>query len=155
MTYATIQMAEIAMNNRPHTINGKVVDPKRAIPREQMLPMTANNPPYFLEVEPQQDCKIVLSGNVKEIEVFFTKLVFVGIHWDFHTVDGLRQHFENFGSVEQVEILGHPRGFGFVVFEDKEAVARCKTYGKLHSVNGKKVEIKSVSFYYDCPELTY
>ena len=62
VTYATIQMAETAMNNRPHTINGKVVDPKRAIPREQMLPMTANNPPYFLEVEPQQDCKIVLSG---------------------------------------------------------------------------------------------
>ena len=62
VTYATIPMAETAMNNRPHTINGKVVDPKRAIPREQMLPMTANNPPYFLEVEPQQDCKIVLSG---------------------------------------------------------------------------------------------
>uniref|UniRef100_A0AC34QBU1 RRM domain-containing protein n=1 Tax=Panagrolaimus sp. JU765 TaxID=591449 RepID=A0AC34QBU1_9BILA len=128
VTYATIQMAETAMNNRPHTINGKVVDPKRAIPREQMLPMTANNPPYFLEVEPQQDCKIVLSG----------------IHWDFHTVDGLRQHFEQFGSVEQVEILGHPRGFGFVVFEDKEAVARCKTFGKSHTVNGKKVEIKSL-----------
>ena len=61
-------------------------------------------------------------------------------------MDGLRQHFENFGTVEQVEILGHPRGFGFVVFEDKEAVARCKAYGKMHSVNGKKVEIKSVSF---------
>uniref|UniRef100_A0A7E4W1W1 RRM domain-containing protein n=1 Tax=Panagrellus redivivus TaxID=6233 RepID=A0A7E4W1W1_PANRE len=127
VTYATIQMAETAMNGRPHTINGKVVDPKRAIPREQMLPMTASNPPYFLENEPQQECKIILSG----------------IHWDFHTVDGLRQHFENFGSVEQVEILGHPRGFGFVVFEEKDAVNRCKAFGKLHSVNGKKVEVKT------------
>jgi hypothetical protein len=29
-------MADIAMQERPHTINGKVVDPKRAIPRELM-----------------------------------------------------------------------------------------------------------------------
>jgi RNA recognition motif-containing protein len=129
VTYATIQMAENAMNGRPHTINGKVVDPKRAIPREQMLPMTANNPPYFLETEPQQDCKVILSG----------------IHWDYHTVDGLRQHFETFGGVEQVEILGHPRGFGFVVYEDKEAVSRCKAHGKQHSINGKKVEVKTDS----------
>lgn len=39
-----------------------MVDPKRAIPREQMLPMTANNPPYFLESEPENDCKLTLSG---------------------------------------------------------------------------------------------
>jgi hypothetical protein len=54
-------MAEAAMAERPHTINGKVVDPKRAIPREQMLPLS-NNPPYFLEVEPQSECKILLNG---------------------------------------------------------------------------------------------
>ena len=28
VTYATPHMAEIAMQERPHTINGKVVDPK-------------------------------------------------------------------------------------------------------------------------------
>lgn len=36
VTYATIKMAENAMDARPHTINGKVVDPKRAIPREHV-----------------------------------------------------------------------------------------------------------------------
>uniref|UniRef100_A0A914CH53 RRM domain-containing protein n=1 Tax=Acrobeloides nanus TaxID=290746 RepID=A0A914CH53_9BILA len=125
VTYSTIRMAEAAMAERPHTINGKVVDPKRAIPREQMLPLS-NNPPYFLEVEPQSECKILLNG----------------IHWDFHTVDSLRQYFEKYGSIEQVEILGHPRGYGFIVFEDKISVQTCLNSGKSHVVNGKKVEIK-------------
>lgn len=62
VTYQTIQMAEIAMNERPHTINGKVVDPKRAIPREQMLPLTSTNPPHFLECAPSTGCKITISG---------------------------------------------------------------------------------------------
>ena len=163
VTYATIQMAETAMNGRPHTINGKVVDPKRAIPREQMLPMTATNPPYFLESEPQQECKIVLSGkglpslkiNVVKYSYSFRHSLglshglliqkpILKIKKLFFKVDGLRQHFENFGSVEQVEILGHPRGFGFIVFEDKDGVSKCKSHGRLHSINGKKVEVRTV-----------
>uniref|UniRef100_A0A915DQM7 RRM domain-containing protein n=1 Tax=Ditylenchus dipsaci TaxID=166011 RepID=A0A915DQM7_9BILA len=110
VTYATIPMAENAMAERPHTINGKVVDPKRAIPREQMLPMTANNPPYFLEIEPPTGCKLTLSG----------------IHWDFHTVDDLRKYFEKFGDVEQ----------------EREGVEKCMANGKVHVINGRKIEIK-------------
>lgn len=64
VTYATIKMAENAMDARPHTINGKVVDPKRAIPREHMLPLTPNNPPHFLENEPAAGCKLTLSGKL-------------------------------------------------------------------------------------------
>ncbi|KAI6189233.1 RNA recognition motif domain and Nucleotide-binding, alpha-beta plait domain-containing protein [Aphelenchoides besseyi] len=126
VTYATIKMAEQAMDARPHTINGKVVDPKRAIPREHMLPLTPNNPPHFLETEPAAGCKLTLSG----------------IHWDYHTVDGFRQYFEKFGEVEQVEIVGHPRGYGFIVFEERASAERCLQAGKQHSVNGKKVEVK-------------
>jgi len=129
VTYSTIKMAEAAMDARPHTINGKVVDPKRAIPREHMLPLTPNNPPHFLENEPAVGCKLTLSG----------------IHWDFHTVDGFRQYFEKFGEVEQVEIVGHPRGYGFIVFEDKASVERCLQAGRHHAVNGKKVEVKECS----------
>jgi RNA recognition motif-containing protein len=126
VTYATIQQADIAMNNRPHTINGKVVDPKRAIPREQMLPMAISNP-YFLNDDPVPECKVYLNG----------------IHWDFHTVDAIRQHFETFGNIEQVEILGNPRGAGFIVFDDKECVKKCKEHGYIHIVNGKHVEIRT------------
>lgn len=125
VTFATIQMAEAAMADRPHTINGKVVDPKRAIPREQMSPLLPNHPPPFLEGEPEPGCKLSLSG----------------IHWDYHTVDGLREYFDTFGIVEQVEILGNPRGLGFVVFEDKAAADRCLANGKIHIINGRKCEV--------------
>lgn len=73
---------------------------------------------------------------------YFKKPKILGIHWDFHTVDSLRQYFEKYGSIEQVEILGHPRGYGFIVFEDKISVQTCLNNGKSHVVNGKKVEIK-------------
>lgn len=125
VTFATIQMAEAAMADRPHTINGKVVDPKRAIPREQMSPLLPNHPPPFLEGEPEPGCKLSLSG----------------IHWDYHTVDGLREYFDKFGIVEQVEILGNPRGLGFVVFEDKAAADRCLAHAKVHVINGRKCEV--------------
>uniref|UniRef100_A0A0N4ZBB0 RNA-binding domain-containing protein n=1 Tax=Parastrongyloides trichosuri TaxID=131310 RepID=A0A0N4ZBB0_PARTI len=126
VTYQTIQMAEIAMNERPHTINGKVVDPKRAIPREQMLPLTSTNPPHFLECAPSTGCKVTISG----------------IHWDFHTVDGIRTYFDKFGGVEQVEILGNPRGMGFVVFEDKDGADKALACEDDHLINGRRVEIK-------------
>ncbi|VDN00755.1 unnamed protein product [Thelazia callipaeda] len=125
VTFATIQMAESAMANRPHTINKKVVDPKRAIPREHMSPLLPNHPPPFLEIEPDPGCKLSLSG----------------IHWARHTVDDLRQYFDNFGTVEQVEILGNPRGLGFVVFECKSYADKCLEYGKIHVINGQKCEI--------------
>lgn len=41
----------------------QVVDPKRAIPREQMSPLLPNHPPSFLEIEPDPGCKLSLSGN--------------------------------------------------------------------------------------------
>ncbi|VDK85343.1 unnamed protein product [Litomosoides sigmodontis] len=125
VTFATVQMAEAAMANRPHTINNKVVDPKRAIPREQMSPLLPNHPPPFLEIEPSPGCKLSLSG----------------IHWAWHTVDDLRQYFDKFGTVEQVEILGNPRGLGFVVFERKSSADKCLEYGKVHIINGQNCEV--------------
>ncbi|EJW79684.1 hypothetical protein WUBG_09409 [Wuchereria bancrofti] len=64
-----------------------------------------------------------------------------GIHWAWHTVDDLRQYFDNFGTVEQVEILGNPRGLGFVVFENKSSADKCLEHGKIHIINGQKCEI--------------
>lgn len=78
-------------------------------------------------------------------------LEILGIHWDFHTVDGLREYFDSFGVVEQVEILGNPRGLGFVVFEDKAAADRCLSHGRFHDINGRKCEV-TVRFpaFYSC-----
>uniref|UniRef100_A0A914Z2Z4 RRM domain-containing protein n=1 Tax=Panagrolaimus superbus TaxID=310955 RepID=A0A914Z2Z4_9BILA len=91
-----------------------------------MLPMAISSP-YFLNDDSIPDCKIYLSG----------------IHWDYHTVDEIRQHFEMFGNIEQVEILGNPRGAGFIVYDDKECVKKCKAHGMIHVINGKHVEIRT------------
>lgn len=63
VTFSTVAEAENAMCNRPHTVSGKVVDAKRAIPREQMLTMSADNPPDFLDEEALPELKISLTGN--------------------------------------------------------------------------------------------
>lgn len=65
-----------------------------------------------------------------------------GVDWTHHTVDAIRQYFERFGAIEQVEIVGHPRGFGFIVFEDRESTERCLAAGRQHSINGRKVDAK-------------
>lgn len=68
VTFSTVVEAETAMCNRPHTINGKVVDAKRAIPREQMLTMSADNPPDFLDEEALPELKILLTGNLNNFD---------------------------------------------------------------------------------------
>ncbi|KAL7078029.1 hypothetical protein ACQ4LE_002487 [Meloidogyne hapla] len=124
VTFALAEMADAAMADRPHTIAGKIVDPKRAIPREQML-QAALCPPTFLDSEPDLECKLILSG----------------ILWDFHTVDDLRLYFERFGELEQVEILGYPRGSGFIVFEESSSAKVCLENNP-HIINGKQIEVK-------------
>ncbi|KAF7635021.1 hypothetical protein Mgra_00005619 [Meloidogyne graminicola] len=124
VTFALAEMADAAMSERPHTVGGKIVDPKRAIPREQML-QAATCPPTFLDSEPDLECKLILSG----------------ILWDYHTVDALRLYFERFGELEQVEILGNPRGFGFIVFEERSSAKLCLEKNP-HLINGKEIEAK-------------
>nr|CAD2197935.1 unnamed protein product [Meloidogyne enterolobii] len=125
VTFALAEMADAAMAERPHTIGGRqIVDPKRAIPREQML-QAALCPPTFLDSEPDLECKLMLSG----------------ILWDFHTVDDLRLYFERFGELEQVEILGYPKGCGFIVFEESSSTKFCLENNP-HIINGKQIEVK-------------
>lgn len=70
------------------------------------------------------------------------KLNFVGIHWDFHTVDDLRQYFNKYGEVEQVEIVGQPRGYGFVVFQQKLSADKCLADNQIHIINARKIDVK-------------
>ncbi|KAK6766949.1 hypothetical protein RB195_026298 [Necator americanus] len=124
VTFATIASLEAAMMDRPHIIAGKTVDSKRAIPREQMTPMF---PPPFFACEQAPGCKLLLSG----------------LNWDYHRVDTLRIYFEKFGSLDQVEILGDHRGFGFVVFEDKQSADKClnENNGR-HIIASKRVDVR-------------
>ena len=62
------------MKNRPHRIEGKIVDPKRAIPKDA----------------------------TQEEWNFTTKRMYVSGIRDSHTEEMFREYFTKFGSVEQV-----------------------------------------------------
>jgi heterogeneous nuclear ribonucleoprotein A1/A3 len=107
------------MSNRPHVIDGKTVDPKRAVPRDQSTRGEAN-------VSTQ---RLYVSGVREE-----------------HAEDHFKDYFSEFGNVVKVELIvdkatGKPRGFAFVTFDDYDAVDRC-VLAKSHMINGFRCDVK-------------
>ena len=75
-----------------------------------------------------------------------TKKIFVGGLPPNLTEEGFREYFETYGHVADVVVMydqntGRPRGFGFISFDNEDAVDRVlhKTF---HDLNGKQVEVK-------------
>nr|CAD2192241.1 unnamed protein product [Meloidogyne enterolobii] len=127
VTYTTAEMADACIAALPHRINGKNVDAKRAVPKEKMNPIVKTEAlPEFLSLELAPNCRLQLSG----------------LNWEWHTLDTMRAHFEQFGPVEQLEMVAFPRGYGFLSFETQSAVDRCLAFGLEQIVNGHSVDIK-------------
>ncbi|XP_061642887.1 heterogeneous nuclear ribonucleoprotein A0-like [Phyllopteryx taeniolatus] len=119
ITYATPEEADAAMASKPHVVDGRNVELKWAVARED-----ASNPD--------------VSSNVKKI--------FVGGVKDHLEPENLSDYFSQFGAVEKAEIItdkltGRKRGFGFVFFEDGESASKA-ALTKFHTISGSKVEVK-------------
>ncbi|KQK17940.1 heterogeneous nuclear ribonucleoprotein A0 isoform X2 [Brachypodium distachyon] len=102
-----------------HTIDGRTVEVKRTVPREEMS--TKDGPK--------------------------TRKIFVGGIPTSLTEGKLKEHFSSYGKVEEHQIMvdhstGRSRGFGFVTFESEDAVERVMSEGRMHDLGGKQVEIK-------------
>ncbi|MEJ1271162.1 heterogeneous nuclear ribonucleoprotein A1 [Cricetulus griseus] len=100
VTYATVEEVDAAMNARPHKVDGRVVEPKRAVSRED-----SQRPGAHLTVK-----KIFVGGIKEDTE-------------EHH----LRDYFEQYGKIEVIEIMtdrgsGKKRGFAFVTFDDHDSV---------------------------------
>ncbi|GAB2294341.1 hypothetical protein Dimus_028551 [Dionaea muscipula] len=115
-----------------HTIDGRTVDVKRALSKEEQNTSRAGNI--------NGGRNFGSGGNPR------TKKIFVGGLPATLTEDGFRQYFENYGHVTDVVIMydqntQRPRGFGFISFDNEDAVERVlhKTF---HDLNGKQVEVK-------------
>ncbi|KAH8310573.1 hypothetical protein KR044_002033, partial [Drosophila immigrans] len=122
VTYAEPESVENVQRARPHIIDSKTVDTKRAFPRHEF-----NNAVGHL-------------SNIK------TNKIFLGGLKDCHDEAALRDYFRKFGNVTSVKVLldkdtGRKRGFGFLEFEDTAAAARALAQGK-HSINLISVEVK-------------
>lgn len=100
-----------------HTIDGKVVEPKVAVPRK-------SNP------------KLVLR----------TKKIFVGGLSATTSLEDIKAYFEQFSKVKESmlaidKVTNRHRGFGFVTFDNEEVVDKiCEIH--FHEINGKMVESK-------------
>ncbi|XP_063064222.1 heterogeneous nuclear ribonucleoprotein A1b isoform X1 [Engraulis encrasicolus] len=119
VTYSSVKEVDEAMTARPHKVDGRLVEPKRAVSRED-----SNRPGAHITV------KKIFVGGIKE-----------------DTDEGhLRDYFEQFGKIDAIDIMvdhktGNKRGFAFVTFDDHDAVDRI-VIQKYHTVNSHNCEVR-------------
>ena len=119
VTYSSAAQLDACQDARPHEIAGKVLETKRATPRSD-----AGKP------EAQASVKKIFIGGVSD---------------DIEDED-LRDYFDQFGRVMNVEQMkwndtGKKRGFGFVEFDDYDAVDKIVLVGR-HHLKNRRLEVK-------------
>ncbi|KAK9672941.1 hypothetical protein RND81_12G136000 [Saponaria officinalis] len=118
-----------------HTLDGRVVEAKRAMSKEDQQNTTRSG-----KTGNNSGRNGGVGGNTK------TKKIFVGGLPPSLTDEGFRQYFKSFGHVTDVVIMydqstQRPRGFGFVSFDSEDAVDRV-LQNTFHDLDGKQVEVK-------------
>ncbi|CAN6288009.1 unnamed protein product [Urochloa humidicola] len=123
----------------PHTLDGRTVDVKRALSREEQQASKAANPSGGRSSGGG-------GGGGGDAGGARTKKIFVGGLPSTLTEEGFRQYFQTYGVVTDVVVMydqntQRPRGFGFITFDSEDAVDRVlhKTF---HDLGGKAVEVK-------------
>ncbi|XP_018413582.1 PREDICTED: heterogeneous nuclear ribonucleoprotein A3 [Nanorana parkeri] len=119
VTYSCVEEVDAAMSARPHKVDGRVVEPKRAVSREDSV-----KPGAHLTVK-----KIFVGGIKEDTE-------------EYH----LRDYFESYGKIETIEVMedrqsGKKRGFAFVTFDDHDTVDKIVVQ-KYHTINNHNCEVK-------------
>ncbi|KAF2987520.1 hypothetical protein EK904_002561 [Melospiza melodia maxima] len=122
VTYSCVEEVDAAMSARPHKVDGRVVEPKRAVSREDSV-----KPGAHLTVK-----KIFVGGIKEDTEEY-----------------NLREYFEKYGKIETIEVMedrqsGKKRGFAFVTFDDHDTVDKIVVQ-KYHTINGHNCEVVGVA----------
>ncbi|CAF2095757.1 unnamed protein product [Rotaria magnacalcarata] len=118
VTFTDPSSVDAVMQSRPHTLDNRVVEPKRAIPREE-----THKPNMQLSVK-----KLYLGGVKDPI-----------------TENDLKDYFTKFGSITDVVVMkdrdGQYRGYGFVEFDDYDPVDKI-ILEKSHIVCGRQLDVQ-------------
>ncbi|XP_062584413.1 heterogeneous nuclear ribonucleoprotein A3 homolog 1-like isoform X5 [Saccostrea cucullata] len=119
ITYEKVAMLDECQANRPHKIDGREVETKRAMPREE-------------------------SGKSESQKS--NEKMFVGGLRDTTTEDDVREAFQEYGNIKNIELIkdkatNKTRGFCFVTFDDYDPVDKC-VLKKRFKICDKDVEVK-------------
>lgn len=119
VTYSKSSMVDEAMKNRPHKIDGREVDSKRAVPRDESGVQTNAN----------VNVKKMFVGGLKE-----------------QSEEELKSYFGTFGNIISTNIVmdkqtGKRKGYAFIEFDDYDPVDKA-LLRKDHIIGGKSVTVK-------------
>lgn len=138
VTYNSVGEVDEAMRNRPHKLDGRAVECKRAVPREVSKPHKIS---YFGTVRIVLIIPSFQDSNKPGAHLTVKKIFVGGIKED--TEDHhIRNYFERYGRIESIEIMeerstGKKRGFCFVTFDDHDTVDKIVGMWLLASVMQK------------------
>ncbi|XP_042485754.1 heterogeneous nuclear ribonucleoprotein 1-like [Macadamia integrifolia] len=112
-----------------HTIDGRTVEAKKAVPRDDQHILNRSNSSIHGSPGPARTKKIFVGGLASTV-----------------TESDFKKYFDQFGMITDVVVMydhntQRPRGFGFITYDSEEAVEKVllKTF---HELNGKMVEVK-------------
>lgn len=119
VTYQTEEEADACMAERPHFLDERQIDVKRAVSREE-----SSKPGAHVQV----------------------KKIFIGGIRDSIDEASLQQYFSEYGKIVECKVpfdneQQRPKGFAFVTFDDFDPVDKLVAK-RHHSINGVKCEVK-------------
>ena len=137
-------MVNEILRTQPHYINGKKIDCKIAIPKNKLNENSKKNKKKTKENK-NNSISTTQSSN-KSSPLYFRKMFVGGLH-PLLTTENLINYFSQFGEIEKGiimtdKITGKSRGFGFIIFSNKETVDKIMDYSNCHFLYGKWVECK-------------
>ncbi|KAI0516431.1 hypothetical protein KFK09_009106 [Dendrobium nobile] len=124
-----------------HRIDGRMVEAKKAIPRDdQRILLNRNNNSILLD---RNNNSLLLHGSPGPSRI---KKIFVGGLPSNITEADFKNYFERFGAITDAVVMydhdtQRPRGFGFITFTSEDVVDRV-LQNSFHELNGKMVEVK-------------
>jgi RNA-binding protein Musashi len=155
VTFRDSRSCDQVLQDRPHIIDGREVDPKTAVPRQDM---DSPRLPRDIKRKPRSTSFTHVRLEGKKMDTLpltyaclqHIRKCFVGGLPTTVTQEILHHYFSQFGPVEEAVIIHDkqtrlPRGFGFITFADSPTADRVVKV-HYHDFFGKMVSVASLVF---------